>query len=49
MTRRIIGGMRHDGAQAYFGRRAVAEDGRTYAEVTRDAVAEIVEGVVAGR
>ena len=49
VTRRIIGGMRHDGAQAYFGRRAVAEDGRTYAEVTRDAVAEIVEGVVAGR
>lgn len=49
VTNMTIGAMRHDGAQAYFGRRAIAEDGRTYAEVTRDAVAGIVAGLATDR
>lgn len=39
-----VGPMRHDGANAYFGTRATLEDGRTYAEATRDAVARILNG-----
>lgn len=38
----VIGPMRHDGGQAYFGRSVRVEDGRSYAEVTRDAVVGIV-------
>jgi hypothetical protein len=34
--------MQHDGAKAYFGRRAIAPDGRSYAEITRDAVVAIL-------
>lgn len=44
LTRRVIGPMNHDGAKAYFGRRSKMPDGRTYAEVTRDAVVEILAG-----
>lgn len=43
VTSEVIGPMRHDGAKAYFGRRAKAPDGRTYADTTRDAVAAILE------
>ena len=39
-----VGPMRHDGANAYFGTRATLDDGRTYAEATRDAVARILNG-----
>lgn len=42
VTRKVIGPMQHDGAKAYFGRRAFAPDGRNYAEITRDAVVEIL-------
>ena len=38
----VIGPMRHDGARAYFGRSVTVGDGRSYADVTRDAVVEIV-------
>lgn len=37
-----IGGMRHDGGEGYFGRRARGADGRTHAETTRDAVVAIL-------
>ena len=42
VTKRVIGPMQHDGAKAYFGRRSFGPDGRNYAEITRDAVVEIL-------
>lgn len=42
VTLRTIGDMRHDGGEAYFGRRAMGADGRTHAETTRDAVVAIL-------
>lgn len=37
-----IGPMKHDGSQAYFGRSRHLDDGRSYAEATRDAVVRIL-------
>lgn len=45
VTMRTIGGMQHDGAKGYFGRRAFDADGRSHAEVTGEAVAAIVRGI----
>ncbi|NLE96591.1 MAG: hypothetical protein GX596_01190 [Propionibacterium sp.] len=39
-----VGPMEHSGANGYLGRRAVGEDGRNHAEVTRDVVIRIVRG-----
>ncbi|MFT3886820.1 MAG: hypothetical protein QM713_01465 [Arachnia sp.] len=49
VTRRVIGPMQHDGARAYFGRRAIAPDGRTHAEITRDAVVAILRAPAPAR
>lgn len=42
VTQRVIGTMKHDGADAYFGRRRTGADGRVHADVTREAVVEIL-------
>lgn len=42
VTQTRIGTMKHDGAGAYFGRRKKGPDGRVHAEVTRQAVVEIL-------
>jgi len=42
VTQTVIGAMKHDGPEAYFGRRGKGSDGRIYADVTRQAVAEIL-------
>ncbi len=44
VTVETIGPMGHDGAKGYFGRRAFADDGRAYADVTLDVVAGIIRG-----
>lgn len=42
ITRRVIGPMRHDGPRGYFGRRAFDDRGRSYFDLTCDAVADIL-------
>ncbi|SHK01211.1 hypothetical protein SAMN02745244_03753 [Tessaracoccus bendigoensis DSM 12906] len=42
ITAKVIGPMQHDGAKAYFGRRAVGPDGRNHADITRDEVVAIL-------
>lgn len=42
VTVRTIGPMGHDGPKGYFGRQAFTPDGRSYFEVTVDAVADIL-------
>lgn len=44
VSRLSMPGMQHDGARGYFGRRAIGSDGRSHAEVTRDAVAALLSG-----
>lgn len=41
--RRMIGPMGHAGAQGYLGRRAIGDDGRSYATMTADAVCDIMQ------
>lgn len=45
VTQTKIGTMGHDGARAYFGRRYGEPDGRSYAQVTLDSVADILRGI----
>lgn len=47
LTKQCIGPMTHDGKRSYFDARAIADDGRTYSEITRDAIIETlrVQGV----
>ncbi len=42
VTVRTIGPMKHDAAKGYFGRRAKDENGRTYADLTREEVVGIL-------
>lgn len=42
VTKLQIGPMQHAGAGGYMGRRAIADGGRSHAEITRDAVARII-------
>lgn len=42
VTTTVIGSMAHDGANGYFGRRKKGADGRAHADVTRQAVVEIL-------
>lgn len=42
VTTEVIGPMRHDGGRGYFGRRATGPDGRSHADITRDAVVAIL-------
>lgn len=48
VTTRTIGPMQHDGERGYFGRRAMGPDGRSHADMTRDAVVDILSGPTAG-
>ncbi|MDO5677747.1 MAG: hypothetical protein Q4G35_09615 [Propionibacteriaceae bacterium] len=42
VTRRLIGPMGHDGPRGYFGRRALDAEGRSFSDLTRAAVADIL-------
>lgn len=45
ITMSTIGPMHHDGSKGYFGRRTFDDDGISYAEITRDAVADILRAL----
>ncbi|MEZ5086078.1 MAG: hypothetical protein R2722_07450 [Tessaracoccus sp.] len=45
VSQRVIGAMKHDGPDAYFGRRGTGADGRSHADVTREAVLDVLNSI----